>query len=128
MVNKVILVGRLTSDPEVKALPTGGHVATLRVATNTYGGRDEEGGRKEYTEYHQLVLFGRLAEVAGTYLRKGRLVYADGRLRHRSWDGEDGRKRYVSDVVVDVLQMLGPRSDDAAAAGHEDEEDVGSHA
>lgn len=110
MFNKVILVGRLTADPEVRALPAGNHVTTLRLATNTYAGRDEQGGRRELTEYHSLVTFGRLAEVAGNYLRKGRLVYAEGRLQHRSWEGEDGKKRQVCEVVVDSLQMLGPRT------------------
>jgi single-strand DNA-binding protein len=115
MVNKVILVGRLCSDPDVRALPDGRHVTNLRVATNTFGGRDEDGNRKEHTEFHRVVLFGRQAEVAGNYLRKGSLLYAEGRLQHRSWDGADGQKRYTTEVLADDFQMLGPKPEEAAA-------------
>ncbi len=115
MVNKVILVGRLTADPEVRATAKGTHITNLRIATNSYSGKDEEGNRKEHTEYHSLVLFGRQAEVAGDYLRKGRMVYADGRLQNRSWDGADGQKRYATEVVVESLQMLGPKPEEASA-------------
>jgi len=115
LVNKVILIGRLTADPEVKALPAGTHVTSLRIATNSFGGREEDGTRKEHTEFHSVVLFGKLAEVAGSYLRKGRLIYVDGRLHHRSWDGADGQKRHASEVVVDSFQMLGSKPEEAAA-------------
>ena len=114
MVNKVILVGRLTADPELRATPKGTHVANLRLATNTYGGKDEEGNRREHTEFHHLVLFGRQAQIAADFLRKGRLVYADGRLQNRSWDGADGSKHHASEVVVDNLQMLSPKPEEAA--------------
>ncbi|MDQ6773718.1 MAG: single-stranded DNA-binding protein [Candidatus Dormibacteraeota bacterium] len=110
MVNKVIFVGRLAADPEVRALPTGTHVTTLRLVTNTYAGKSEDGTRKEHTEFHNLVLFGGLAELAGGHLQKGRQVYADGRLHHRSWEGDDGKRRYATEVVVENLQMLGSRS------------------
>ena len=110
MVNRVILVGRLTADPDIRATPGGLHVANLRLATNEYVGKEEDGSSKEHTEFHSLVLFGRNAEVAGSYLRKGRLVYADGRLRSRSWDGSDGQKHHVTEVVVDKLKMLGRKS------------------
>lgn len=115
MVNKVILVGNLCADPELRALPDGRHVANLRVATNTYLGRDEEGNRKEGTEFHTLVVFGRPAEVAGAYLRKGSLLYAEGRLQHRSWEGADGQKRHASEVVADRFQMLGGKPEEAIA-------------
>jgi single-strand DNA-binding protein len=114
MVNKVILVGRLTADPDVRATAKGVHVATLRLATNIYGGKDEEGNRKEHTEFHSLVLFGRQAEVAGDFLRKGRLVYADGRLQTRKWDDAEGNKRQSIEVVVDNLQMLTAAPTEAA--------------
>lgn len=114
MVNKVILIGRLTADPEVRATPKGTQVANLRVATNSYSGRDEEGNAKEQTEFHSLVLFGRQAEVAGEYLRKGRLIFADGRLQTRSWEDKEGVKRYSTEVLVDNLQMLGPKPSEAA--------------
>ena len=115
MVNRVILVGNLCSDPEVRALADGRHVARLRLATHAVRGRDEEGNRKEETEFHTIVLFGRLAEVAGDYLRKGRLVFAEGRLQHRSWEGTDGQKRYATEILADNLQMLGPKPDEAVA-------------
>ena len=114
MVNKVILIGRLTADPEVRATDKGSHVATLRLATNLYGGKDEDGNRKEHTDFHSLVVFGRQAEVAGEFLRKGRLIYADGRLQTRSWDDAQGQKRWSTEVVVDNLQMLGAKPDEAA--------------
>lgn len=114
MVNKVILIGRLAADPEVRATPKGTQVANLRLATNTYAGSAEDGNRKEHTEFHHLVVFGRQAAVAADYLRKGRMVFADGRLQTRSWDDPEGKKRYMTEVVVDRLQVLGPKPDDAA--------------
>src|SRR5207245_314853 len=78
MVNRVILVGNLTADPEVRATPKGVYVANLRMATNTYAGKDEAGEGKEKTEFHRLVVFGRQAEIGGEYLRKGRLLYVEG--------------------------------------------------
>jgi single-strand DNA-binding protein len=114
-VNKVILIGNLAADPEVKATPKGTYVANLRLATNTYLGKDEEGNRKEQTEFHQLVAFGKLAEFAGQYLHKGRLLYADGRLQTSSWQDTAGQKRFRTEVVVDSLELLGPRPREAAA-------------
>jgi single-strand DNA-binding protein len=115
LVNKVILIGNLTADPEVKATPTGVYVANLRLATNTYMGKDDEGNRKEQTEYHHLVVFGKVAEFAGQYLRKGRLVYADGRLQTHKWDDSAGQKHYRTEVIVDQLTMLGPKPQEVAA-------------
>ena len=111
MLNKVLLVGRLTSDPELRqagATP----VASLRVATNTFAGKDPDSGeRREHTEFMTLVLFGRQAQVAAEHLKKGRLVYADGRLQTRSWEGQDGLQHSSTEVVVDSLQFLSPRSE-----------------
>jgi single-strand DNA-binding protein len=112
MVNRVTLIGRLTADPEVRTTATGTQMANLRLATNEYGGRDDSGARREHTEFHTLVVFGRQAEVAGSYLRKGRMLYADGRLRHRSWDGSDGSKHRTTEVVVDTFQMLTPKPEE----------------
>jgi single-strand DNA-binding protein len=109
MVNKVILIGHLTADPDVRATASGAHVANLRVATNTYAGKDDDGGRREFTDFHSLVAFGKLAEFAAEYLRKGRLLYAEGRSQTRSWETNDGQRRYSTEVVVDTLQPLGPR-------------------
>jgi single-strand DNA-binding protein len=115
MINKVILVGRLTADPDVRATPKGVRVANVRLVTNSYSGRDEEGNRREHTEFHHLVLFGRQAEVAGDYLRKGKLIYADGRLQTRSWEDSEGKPHTSTEIVVDTLQMLSPKPEEAAA-------------
>jgi single-strand DNA-binding protein len=112
MVNRVTLIGRLTADPEVRTTATGTQMANLRLATNEYGGKDDSGARREHTEFHNLVLFGRQAEVAASYLRKGRMLYADGRLRHRSWDGSDGSKHHSTEVVVDTFQMLSAKPEE----------------
>ena len=109
MVNKVILLGHLCADPEVRVMPDGKHVTSMRVATNQFGPRDEAGNRKEYSQFHRIVMFGRLAEIAGSYLRKGRMVYAEGYLQHTSWEGQDGQARYRSEVVASTLHLLGPR-------------------
>lgn len=116
MVNKVVLVGNLTADPEVRATPKGVYVANLRLATNTYKGKDDAGNRKEQTEFHRLVVFGKLAEFAGEFLRKGRLLYAEGRLQTSSWDdAASGQKKYRTEVIVDELTLLGPKPQELAA-------------
>jgi len=109
MVNKVTLVGRLTADPDVRTLPSGTSVTSIRMATNSYGGKEEDGTRKEYTEFHSLVAFARMAEVAGELLRKGRLVYVEGRLRYRSWETSEGQKRTTTEVVIDTFQLIDSR-------------------
>jgi single-strand DNA-binding protein len=116
MINKVILVGNLTADPEVRATPKGAYVANLRLATNMYVGKDGAGNSKEQTEFHRLVVFGRQAEIAAEYLRKGRLLYVEGRLQTSSWDdASTGAKKYRTEVVVDTLTMLGPKPQEVAA-------------
>ena len=109
MVNKVILMGHLAADPEVRATAAGLQVANLRVATNSFAGVDEEGNRKEHTDFHSVVLFGRQAEIAGEYLKKGRLIYAEGRLQTRSWADAEGKKHYATEVIGDSMQMVGPK-------------------
>jgi single-strand DNA-binding protein len=109
MVNKVMLVGRLTADPDIRALPSGTFLANMRMATNSYGGKEEDGTRKEYTEFHSLVAFGRLAEVAGELLRRGRLLYVEGRLRYRTWENSEGQKRYSTEIVIDNFQLIDSR-------------------
>ena len=86
MVNKVILVGNLASDPDVRAAQSGTYVTKVRIATNTYAGKAEDGTAKEHTDFHNLVFFGKPAETAGTYLHKGQLLYVEGQLRTSSWD------------------------------------------
>ena len=117
MINKVILVGHLTADPEVRATPKGVYVGNMRLATNTYAGKDEAGNSKEHTEFHRLVVFGRQAEIAGQYLRKGRLLYVEGRLQTNSWDDATaGVKKYRTEVIVDTFQMVGGKPQEVAAA------------
>lgn len=115
MINKVILVGRLTADPDIKATPTGVYVANLRLATNTYAGKDEEGNAKQQTEFHQLVVFGKSAEFAGQYLHKGNQVYAEGRLKTTNWTDSAGQKHYRTEIVLDSLKALGSKAQEAAA-------------
>lgn len=116
MINKVTLIGNLTQDPDVKITNDGLHVANVRLATNSYAGKDDAGKAKEHTEFHRLVLFGKQAETAGAILRRGRLVYVDGRLQTRSWDGPDGQKHWATEVVVETWKALGPRGESESEA------------
>lgn len=116
MVNKVFLLGRLTADPDLRATPKGVHVAKLRIATNTYGGKEEDGTVKELTDFHNLVLFGRQAELAGEYLRKGRMVFADGRLHTSTWEDAEGKRHWSTEVIVDGIQYIGARVDEPAGS------------
>ncbi|BEO26019.1 single-stranded DNA-binding protein [Serratia marcescens] len=112
-VNKVILIGHLGQDPEVRYMPNGGAVATLSLATSETWRDKQSGEQKEKTEWHRVVLFGKLAEIAGEYLRKGSQVYIEGALRTRKWADQSGQDRYTTEVVVNVggtMQMLGGRS------------------
>ena len=115
MVNKVILIGNLTADPDVKATPKGTYVAKLRLATNQYLGKDETGNRKEQSEFHSLVAFGKTAEFAGQYLKKGRQVYVEGRLHTSSWDDPAGQKRYRTEVVIEEIRFMGHKPGQEAA-------------
>ena len=116
MLNKVLLIGNLTADPDVKATSKGTYVAKVRLATNSYAGKDDDGTRKELAEFHNLVMFGKLAEFAGQYLQKGRSIYAEGRLHTSSWDDAAGQKRYRTEIVVDELKFIGKRPQEAAPA------------
>lgn len=105
--NKVILIGRLGADPEVRYMPSGSAVANLRLATND-GYKDRQSGQfVENTEWHRVVLFGRLAEIAGQYLKKGRLVYVEGRIRTSKWQDQQGQDRYTTEIVANEMQLLG---------------------
>jgi len=116
-VNKVILVGNLGRDPEIRYSPDGTAICNVSLAT-TSGWKDKNSGeRREETEWHRLVFFNRLAEIAGQYLRKGSSVYVEGRLRTRKWqDKESGQDRYTTEITVDQMQMLGGR--DSASDAH----------
>lgn len=102
-INKVQLYGNLTRDPELKALPSGAQVCSFSMATNR-SFKDKEGGLNEQTEYHNIVVFGRMAEVIGQYCKKGRPIYVEGRLQTRSWD-KDGTKVYRTEVVMESFQF-----------------------
>ena len=119
-VNKVILVGNLGQDPEVRFMPNGGAVANFTLATSESWRDKQTGENKENTEWHRVVLFGKLAEVAGEYLRKGSQVYIEGQLRTRKWQDQSGQEKYTTEVVVNVggtMQMLGGRQQGGANAG-----------
>ncbi|HEY4474587.1 MAG TPA: single-stranded DNA-binding protein [Candidatus Paceibacterota bacterium] len=105
--NKVYLIGRLTQDPETRSTTSGQSVTTLRMATNRVW-KDPSGGRKDATEYHTVIAWSRLGEIASQYLRKGGLVMIEGRLQTRNWTGQDNVKRYVTEIVAESLQ-LGPK-------------------
>src|SRR6195256_6443995 len=109
-VNKVIIVGNLGADPETRYTPGGDAVTNIRVATTDKWKDKTSGEMKEATEWHRIPLFGRLAEVAGEYLKKGSQVYVEGSLRTRKWQDKDGQDRYSTDIRGDVMQMLGSRS------------------
>jgi single-strand DNA-binding protein len=108
-VNKVILVGNLGKDPETRYAPSGDAITNITIATSDTWKDKATGEKKEATEWHRVVFFGRLAEIAGEYLKKGRSVYVEGRLRTRKWQDKDGQDRYTTEIVADQMQMLGNR-------------------
>ena len=116
-INKVILIGNLGADPETRAMPSGTTVANLRVATSESWRDKQTGEQQERTEWHRVALFGRLAEIAGEYLRKGSQVYIEGSLRTRKWQDKQGNERYSTEIVGNELQMLGGRGGGGGAAG-----------
>ena len=107
-VNKVILLGNLGRDPELRFLPNGDAVCNFSIAT-TDSWKDKAGEKQEKTEWHNIVMYRKLAEIAGEYLKKGRPVYLEGRLQTRKWQTKDGQDRYTTEIVADNMQMLGGR-------------------
>jgi len=115
MVNKVILIGNLGRDPEVRSTPSGQPVASFTLATNRRW-KDKSGQRQEQTEWHQIVVWGKQAEIAGQYLTKGKQIFLEGRLQTRSWDDrQTGEKKYRTEIVCENFQMLGSRGGDFEA-------------
>ncbi|MGA7966469.1 MAG: single-stranded DNA-binding protein, partial [Gammaproteobacteria bacterium] len=112
-INKVILVGNLGADPEVRYTQSGSPVANLRIATSERWKDKQSGEPQERTEWHRVVLFGKLGEIAEQYLKKGSQVYIEGRLQTRKWQGQDGQDRYSTEVVGNDMQMLGGRGGSA---------------
>ncbi len=124
MLNKVTLIGNLGADPEVRFMPSGGSVANISLATTRRWKDKQTGERKEATEWHRVVFFNRLAEIAGEYLKKGSQVYVEGRLQTRKWQGQDGQDRYTTEILGQELHMLGSRSGGTGHFGA----DQGQHA
>jgi single-strand DNA-binding protein len=133
-VNKVILVGRLGQDPEIRYTADGRPIANFSLATSETWRDKNSGEQREKTEWHRVVVFGKLAEICGEYLSKGRQIYIEGKLQTRKWQGQDGQDRYTTEVVVDIrgtMQMLGSRDNGysrpatsggtGAAAGYQDQ-------
>lgn len=117
-VNKVILVGRLGKDPEIRSTPGGTTVAKFSVATDDRY-TDKNGEKQERTEWHNITAFGKLAEICGQYLRKGKLVYIDGSIRYDSWDDkETGQKRYRTEIVANQMQMLDRKGDEGGGGAY----------
>ena len=116
-VNRVILVGRLGKDPEIKSIPSGTTLAKFSIATDEKF-TDRNGEKQERTEWHNIVAWGKLGEICGQYLKKGKLVYIEGSLRTDSWeDKESGQKKYRTEVIASTMQMLDKRSDDEGGGG-----------
>ena len=102
--NKAFIIGNLTRDPELKALPSGSKVCNLGLATNRYY-KDKDGNKQETVEYHSVVAFGRTGELAGQYLKKGQNILVEGRIQTRSWDSQDGQKKYKTEIVAENIQF-----------------------
>src|SRR5687768_1185190 len=117
-VNKVILIGNLGRDPETRYLPSGDAVTNISVAT-TEKWRDKGGEQQEHTEWHRVAFFGKTAEIAGEYLKKGSPVYVEGRIRTRKWQDKEGNDKYSTEIVADRMQLLGGRSGGAESMARE---------
>ena len=119
-VNKVILIGNLGQDPEVKSFQNGGRIANLRIATSESWKDKQTGEMKEATEWHRVVFNGRLAEIAGQYLRKGSQVYVEGSLRTRKWTDQNGVEKFTTEIRADTMQMLGRREGMGGPSGDDE--------
>jgi single-strand DNA-binding protein len=117
-VNKVILVGNLGKDPEVRFMPNGEAVCNFSIAT-TDSWKDKSGAKQERTEWHNIVMYRKLAEIAGEYLKKGRPVYVEGRLQTRKWQTKEGQDRYTTEIIADQMQMLGGRDGAGSNASYD---------
>ena len=116
-INKVILVGNLGNDPEVRYMPNGNAVANISIATSESWQDKQTGEQRETTEWHRVVFYRRLAEIVGEYLKKGSKVYIEGRLQTRKWQGQDGQDRYTTEIIANEMQMLDRRSGGTADFG-----------
>ena len=114
-VNKVILIGNLGRDPELKSLPSGQPVANFPIATSEKWKDKSTGETKEQTEWHNIIMFGKLAEIAGQYLKKGSSVFVEGRLQTRKWQDKNGQDRYTTEIIANEMKMLGSRGDQSGS-------------
>lgn len=112
-INKAIIIGNCCADPECKYMPSGNAVTNIAIATNESWKDKQTGEKQERVEYHRIVFFNRLAEIAGEYLKKGSKVYVEGSLRTRKWQGQDGQDRYTTEIVANEMQMLDSRGGDS---------------
>lgn len=119
-INKVILIGRVGGDPEVRYTPNGNAVANFTMATNDYYSDKTSGEKQERTEWHRLVVWGKQAEFCGQYVHKGSALYIEGRLQTRAWDDKEGNKRYTTEIIVQSIQLLGSKGDHRADAPGEE--------
>jgi len=122
--NKAIIIGNLTRDPEMKALPSGTSVTTFSVATNRVW-KDKNGSRQESADFHNIVVFGRQAETVAQYLKKGNMAMVEGRMQTRSWDAQDGTKRYRTEIVADRVQF-GPKSSGGFSGAKQERQESGT--
>lgn len=118
--NRAQLIGNLTKDPEVRQTPNGNTVASFTVATN-HTWKDQSGNRQEKAEFHNIVAWGKLAEICQSYLQKGKKVFIEGRIQTRDWEGDDGIKRYKTEIIADNMIMLSNKSDDNNSSGYDNQ-------
>ena len=111
MLNKVTLIGRLGAEPEVRSLPNGGTVTSIRLATSRQWKDKQTGDKREETEWHRVTFFNRLAEIVSQYLQKGNQIYVEGRIRTQKWQDQSGQDRYSTEIVAEQMQMLGSKND-----------------
>jgi len=124
-INKVILVGNLGQDPDTRYMPSGSAVTNLRIATSEQWKDKQTGEQKERTEWHNVAMFGRLAEIAAEYLRKGSQVYIEGKLRTRKWQDKQGNDRWTTEIIADEMQMMGGRGGGGGGAAPMSSQDSG---
>jgi single-strand DNA-binding protein len=126
-INKVIIIGNLGKDPEVRYMPSGSAICNANIATTRTWKNKESGEKNEETEWHRVVFFDRQAEIAGEYLKKGSSVYVEGRLKTRKWTDKEGVERYTTEIVADVMQLLGSRQGSGGGTAGSDDEGGGEH-
>ena len=123
-INKVIVVGNLGADPDTRAMPSGNQVTNISVATSESWNDKVTGDKQERTEWHRVVFYGRLAEIAGDYLKKGSQVYVEGKLQTRKWEDKEGKERWTTEIIANQMQMLGERMSQGASQSASNQNNV----